>query len=913
MTSQWTYKVTHWDFNTTTETDITEDINSIPMFTDTGSEEVNSARIILSAEKGKGLVTGTVFDQHDRIRIESDDGNGGTYNKVFEIEKIIPTRAKGEGLQAVLMCLGLERHLQRMNYIRPFFAEGFFEVIKDIGNYYNTNKGTKQPVLFGHDNANNNTMPDRQVQQNAYDFGTNEASCFDRLNEVVDKAGGSVDNGGLLDFYDIKFDSHPTNFTDITINIFSSGSSGSVVITAEGDTSVNTGESEAGIDAEKATVSGVWGGVSDGALQLGHSKFKSKEQRFPFHPEWTNAWAYKIDSRIRYLGIHYKRVTTDVVLPPQTPVVDVNWVVITRASEYGDIFTYSEWTRGRALHWKDSGCDMRASAVHFGAGFFDGNIVVQDDQDGYFKSWADVKGRNPLGINVDLKYGSSTTGDYRGFRLLVNGIAEGLLATDQFGTGAGKDRNGKLYTRAVVQYDEFGEWRVIYEELDGMLFSVLNEGKTYQNLSGVIDKVSLQEAGTNDTWHPYEELIQVPGILSEDNGVTDTTFTANTNSAIRVRYQADFPSVISETFQSPSNFDATFSKTYHKYGAWLDLRFPFPVNTINNAGPVGKIFGGAPQVAGVPDSDKEPATLNQQNMFLTPDGFRGFNKGDRSMSYGQINAIEFYMRLKFYLSGSQTFIGGGTLALEGNFNMRCLIFDTADNVIFQDFVIPFNNKWEPIKLPISGFEPYRARKPVESVVSNIIIPKPLEIQNIFQFRNIKHIVFQTQDSYDDTGRYKATPSLSSPGGSRFWAIGIIPPMNQQYRRVELSLDAFRFTKPLLVISAQDTVKDIEQPFEEKPNIGDFFQLQNDNDVTLQKAKFRHIEFNLNTTGRYDIPYGNRFDFTDDEIINSQFVEGGDPANTIRLVNKRTEYSITKPKDGKGGLLRTIGVGVKRFV
>ena len=117
----------------------------------------------------------------------------------------------------------------------------------------------------------------------------------------------------------------------------------------------------------------------------------------------------------------------------------------------------------------------------------------------------------------------------------------------------------------------------------------------------------------------------------------------------------------------------------------------------------------------------------------------------------------------------------------------------------------------------------------------------------------------------------------------------------------------------MVISAQDTVKDIEQLFEEKPNIGDFFQLQNDNDVSLQKAKFRHIEFNLATTGRYDIPYGNRFDFTDDEIVNSQFVEGGDPVNTIRLVNKRSEYSITKPKDGKGGFLRTIGGGVKRFV
>jgi len=300
-------------------------------------------------------------------------------------------------------------------------------------------------------------------------------------------------------------------------------------------------------------------------------------------------------------------------------------------------------------------------------------------------------------------------------------------------------------------------------------------------------------------------------------------------------------------------------------------------------------------------------------MHLTPDGFRGFNKGDTSMSYGQIYALEFWQKLRFYLSTSSTFIGGGEDALTGNFNMRCLMFDTADNVVFHDYVIPFNNKWEPIKLPISGFQPYRARRPLETIISGIVPPKPLEIQNIFQWRNIKHILFQTQDSYDGDGRYAPIPVGSNPGGSRFWSPFVSLTQAQTFRRIELSMDAFRFTKPLLVISPQDTVNAIEQPFEEKPNIGDFFQLQNDNDVALQKAKFRHIEFGLETTGKYDIPYGDKFLFDDDEIVNSQFVDAGDPANTIALINKRAEFSITKPKDGKGGFLRNIKVGVKRFV
>ena len=907
MTSLWTYTVTHWDFDTAVTTDITEQVNSIPLYTDTGSEEVNSARIVLSGERGQGLTIGTIFDQHDRIRIQGTDGEGGTYNRVFEIEKIIPTRKKGTGVQIVLMCFGTERHLQRLNYIKPHFNEGFFEVIRDIGDYYNTNKGTKQVTLIGHDLTGNNTLPDRQVQKNDYDFGTNEANCLDRLNEVVDKAGGSVDNGGLLDFFDIRFTSSPTNFTDITMDIFSSGSIGSVVITAEGDTAVNTGESEAGIDAEKATIAGVWGGQADGALQIGHSQFKSKEQRFPLHPEWTSGFPYKVDSRVRFEGIHYKRINTQVTLPPPTPAADANWIVITTATDYGNVFTYSDWTRGRVNEWKDSGCDQGLVTAHYGPGFFDGNIVIQDDQEGYFKTWVDTKNTDPANVSVFLKYGSVSSGDYRGLRLLVDGVAGGILAGDQFGTGAGKDRNKKSYTDAVIEFDLDAEWRVLYEEVNDLFVANINEGRTYQNKSGTWTDVTADD-GTNDTWHPYDELVNVPGILSPDNGITDTAFTKNTNSAIRVRYQFDLASIIFESIGGSFNK----SKTFNKVGAWLNLRFPFPVTTVNSSLNVGGIFGGDRQIGGVPDADKEPATLDQQNMHLTPDGFRGFNKGDTSMSYGQINAIEFYMRLKFYLSTISTFIGD-TLALVGNFNMRCLVFDTADNVVFQDFVIPFNNKWEPIKLGIGGFEPYRARRPLETAISGIIPPKPLEVQNIFQWRNVKTIVFQTQDSYDNEGRYQPLQSVSNLGGSRWLSTFVAINQNQRFRRIELSLDAFRFTKPLLVISAQDTVKDIEQPFDEKPNIGDFFQLQNDNDVTLQKAKFRHIEFNLETTGRYDIPFGNRFDFKDDEIINPQFVESGDPDNQIRLVNKRTEYSITKPKDGKGGFLRTIGVGVKRFV
>jgi len=546
LTSQWTYTVTHFDIDTSVETDITDDTNSIPMFTDTGSIEVNGARVVLSAERGKFLTAAPIIDQQDRIRIVVTDGLGGTYNKVFDVDKIIPVRSKSRGLQITLVLLGLERHLQRINYIKPHIAEGFFEVIEDIGDYYNSNRGTKQPVLFGHDNTANNTMPGREAQTNDYDFGVNEDNCFARLNEVIDKAGGSVDDGGLLDFFEIRFESSPSNFTDITMNVFRSGGSGTITITGEGDTTVNTGETEAGIDSEKATVLGAWGGVDQGALQLGWSKFKSKEQRFDFHPQFSNQFAYQKDSRVQFEGVQFKRINTDVTgSPPFTdPDADANWIVITEADEFGDVFTYSDYTRNRVGEWKDSGTDLGITGFvgGFGPGFFDGNMVVVDDVDEYFETWVDAKATDPANAPVELKYLSSTTGEYRGFRLLVNGVAAGILATDQFGTGAGKDIKGLLYSNSIIRLDETGKYRVLYKQSDliNAIANVIHEGKPYLFSGTAWDDVSpLGPFGTDGVmgkFHAYDELVNTPGILSPDNGVTDTPFTKNTNSAIRVRY-----------------------------------------------------------------------------------------------------------------------------------------------------------------------------------------------------------------------------------------------------------------------------------------------------------------------------------------------------------------------------------------
>ena len=161
MTSQWSYTLTHYDeSNSWSSTDITDDVVSMPIVTDAGSGEINSARVILSANNGKFIKLAPVIDEFDRIRIQIDDGDSTTtnYDKYFEVNKILPSESKPEGTRVELFLMGLEHNLQIINYIKPHYNAGTYEVMEDIGNQYNVSAGSKQPDLTGHDSSSTNKL-----------------------------------------------------------------------------------------------------------------------------------------------------------------------------------------------------------------------------------------------------------------------------------------------------------------------------------------------------------------------------------------------------------------------------------------------------------------------------------------------------------------------------------------------------------------------------------------------------------------------------------------------------------------------------------------------------------------------------------------------------------------------------------
>ena len=902
MPNNWTVEITHYDINTTTETVITENFISLPKATDTGTEEINSATLVLSAPDGKFITTSPIIDEFDRIRISIFDGGvANEYNKTFDVIKITPSWTKSEGVRLTIFLQGMEHHLQKINYIKPHFYEGAKEVVDDIANSYNNSKGTKQPTLLNVSNE----LPTANYAKNNYDYAVNQDTCHNRMVTTVDKLGGSVSTGGALDFYDIRFTNSSSDFTILALNVFSSGSptDGSEVTLSE-STSVNVGESESGIDSQTGSVMHSWGAVDSGSLPVEFSKFKSGQRRFNLYPLWSSSVAYAVNSIVQHGATKYICILASTNNEPPNATY---WTVRTANTDFGNI-VYSPWTDGNAAAWKDGGIDPNGndSSSEIGQGFFDGNVIVQDTQDNWFRTIADVRVSASLPEPSDIsgsatlkKYLYNNTHFYRGFRVLLDDN------TAPAGAWAGSDTNGKLFQQAIVECTTAGTeatavWRVVYERItDKLVCTVRDEGITYHYSTGARTWTAGSMVTDGDHLHPYTSLTNVAGVPNAG----DSTYANNTDTAILVRY--DYSSLAGPPLLGVGR-TATEN---HMIGAWLNFTFPFPAATINGAGLVGSIYGGAHAST---DVVCEPSTFDTQNMHLTHNGFRGFNVGDASEDFGQVSSLDFWMKLhhqaKTILELSWT--GDGTQNVESaNYEMTCLLVDTEDNVVSQDFTISFNDQWDEYKLPIGGFNIYRGRKPNDSLITTIIPPKELEVSNIFRWRNIKHIIIQTKGSYDEEGRYRQTEA-----GGNIWLNAPTfsggPEYTKTDRRIDLTIDALHWTKPLLVNTGQDLTRCLEGEFLERPEITDYYQLKNDANAELEKRKFRHVEFDITTTGKADIKFGDYFLYENSNLIPDEF-ETSSGNNLIKLVAKHIEYSITKPVDGKGGYLRRI-LGVRRF-
>jgi hypothetical protein len=913
-----------------TSANITSDIKGIPLFTDTGTEEINEANIVLIAQNGDYVTTDIVnrpnaptpIDQFDRIRIQVTDMDGNAYDRYFEVIQLKPSQSNAEGALLELECWGIEYYLNKIHYVKPFWFSNSANPANDIISVYNSNiLSARQPTFtlattYTASTQRGNSLPTWNV--NHYEYGQNEDTCFNRLNDIYSKLGATTASGGVKDFYESIYNTSTKNAVQLGITVQGAGPAdrSAALVTIKNTLAVNVAEEEGGISNANASNVLAWGSPVHGTLPLGSSKYASQEFQFRFRPDWSSAGVpYLTDSRVKYLGQHWKATSDHPSTAGNYPGAGP-WTLITRASEYGNKFSYSEWTDGKVALWINSGSNPSAVSAgaadangdkiytSTGAGFFDSNIIVNDDTENeqFYRTFADVRVTTGSSISTQLNTFANTRSYIagsainfpRGFRVLVDGTIGNSPLN-------GVDKNNVAYGNTVTEWNGT-EWVVKYDitsAQDRLMVAVIDEGKNYEYIhssTSFVDRSTNYTHTGNDCFHKYTKIEQT---TSFDPTPAADGFTKNIASAITVTY--DIPTEIR---------GAPINELYYKVGAWLNFAFPFPITKDNSISEkVGEVYGGGGTVP-----VKEPATLDTTNMGYLSDGTVGFNQVNTE-EYGPLSSLGF--KLAF---SDTVYAGVEVQSIKGqDFPFACFVIDINDNVFRQDFKISFPNHWEEIELPLAGFANYQARTPrfitaFHGNAANLVRPKDIEARNVMEWRNVRFIIIQYMDNYDEFGRYAPETNGEAPSLASWITGALLTPSRIQ----KLTIDNFRFVKPLLARAAQIDGSDpttpdrnMEADFLQRPQISTYDQLLSEVKSQQEIEQFRHKEYTLSTTGTstFDIKFADSFYY-----LNSKLVSDSDnsTSNNIKLVAKRIEYSITKPSSGNGGLRRRI-IGIKRFV
>ena len=337
---------------------------------------------------------------------------GNSYDRFFEFNPlVVPSQTKTEGTLLELNLIGIEYHTQQINFAGRFWFADAFRVAREIGVSYNKNRNSNQPVLDKHATGYiqltgvGNGFPKFTV--NHYEYGLVEDSGYNRWNQMLDKLGGSVADGGILDYLECGFETSAVNAIEIAL--FSQGSR-SVDLSADASLptiiqslNINVGSTDVGIAAATATQVAAWGSPTHGSLPTGHSKYASGVDQFIFRPSWDDQIEYLKDSRVKYLKDKHYKANSDITgTPPFTnPGASASWDQIDMSDEFGDTIQYSEWTDDKAREWANCGGTPNGVSAIVGGVV---SIRITEPGDDYFPT-----SLNPIVVTITGGGGSGAT------------------------------------------------------------------------------------------------------------------------------------------------------------------------------------------------------------------------------------------------------------------------------------------------------------------------------------------------------------------------------------------------------------------------------------------------------------------------------------------------------------------------
>ena len=849
----WSYEVKYIYTNSTntfvTPVDITTNVITIENMTDVGTGEVNTCTIQLNARDGQFITednSGTTpkINQFDRIYIKLTDKNGATFEKMYEVETLKQNKTINEGIRLIIELMGMERHLQQVHFAKQYNYANAFYVAQNICDMYNGSKGGKQVLIekqnLVSEGSTSNTVWYNGLPKwtsNNIDFGVSETYAYDGIDELVNKMGSSISAGGSGDFYEYNFEDDLTlgsgkyNANKMKFHAFSSGANPnqSSIPTVTATNTLPIYSTNGTLEDETGSVIFAKGAKAYGSMPTNSSKFRGYKEEFILIPDYVSGEVYPAGARVRYTdGKRYQALSTTSSSWDAAEWYEIKLGdVISQAGDNGLSFIYSPYTSSLTKSTSSSGtgndgsdgyklmksCGTNPSdnATHADRtadfddhGCWDSNLVVRDKD--HFRTWVDCKALSPSAIPTQLKQDG---GYYRGFRVLV---ATGT--NDDSGSG-----DFLNYDQCVMRYTG-SEWQQYYpfnqatpsSDIANAQVAVINEGKNYyyNSVAGYWQNDWLTIDKSNDCFHPATKIDSEDGISEELKSTSAVTsdYMYGTNSATAWEYSFHVFDDVTGGFLT--------NGTFYSIGAWACFKFPYPNTDYLPTGyTVGSLY--------------KNATLDGNNMHLTPDGNNGFNADD-SEELGIIDTLSFFIKLKYFFKNDSTPSAEVLVPFKGKFKFRATIYDTSDNVVVQDFEVAFNDNWEYISLPLSGFKIYRARvtKRWTNAIPNMVMPE-LEVTEVFEWKNINMISIQWQESYDGEGRFDHNEGQIN----NIW--DLLNPAtwfeSSAYQFTRLSIDNLHFSKQLTATSgAVGTASDkrnIEPIFMERPYTTNYRQLIQD--------------------------------------------------------------------------------------